>query len=242
MRYSVRLLVVIGLELLLIGYGPGEAKPTLTGLIHSGNAEAQAEKYETAIRDFKQAWKLYNSSDAAYNLAVIYHHELEFWDKAVHYYEKFLALEPAAAEAPQVKEWLAVARQEISPTPDGQVAAQAGLSPLLSKIMPPEGDELCRQGNEYLAQEKYEEAIGAYRKALLVNQSKAAGYNLALLYDYGLNYQANAIYYYQRFLGMAADSPRAAEAATRLEQLKQELLQAQGTGFKPKAYKLRSIK
>jgi tetratricopeptide (TPR) repeat protein len=106
--------------------------------------------------------------------------------------------------------------------------------------MEPVGDEFCRQGKDYLVKGEYEAAIGAYRKAMLVNQSAAAAYNLALLYDFDLNYKAKAIYYYQRFLGMNDQSAGTAWVISRTEQIKQELLQDQGILFKEKPYKLRT--
>jgi tetratricopeptide (TPR) repeat protein len=234
--YSFGLLVWLGL--LLAGYGSAEAKPTLEELIISGNSLAREGEYEAAVRAYKQAWRLYNSADAAYNLGVVYDHELGFWAKAIYYYERFLALEPEAAEASQVRRWILSARQRLSPQ-TGQLQ-QSKPSPVLTRLMQPAGDEFCRQGNEYLAQEEYEAAIGAYRRAMVVNQSAAACYNLALLYDYGLNYKAKAIYYYQRFLGMAPEAANGPEVVARLEQVKQELLQQQGVLSRAKPYRLRS--
>ncbi len=230
------------LGLLLTGYGLVEAETTLHELIETGNALVREEKYEAAVRTYKTAWKLYNSSDVVYNLAVVYDHELEFTAKAVYYYEKFLSLEPEAAEAPQIKEWLSLARQRLSPQQGGKTVIQAKLLPLSNKLMDPASDESCLKGNEHLAQGEYEAAIGAYRKALLSNKSQAACYNLAVLYDYGLQYKASAIYYYQRFLGIAPDSANAPEVATRLEQVKQELLHDQDPHAESQIYKLRTAK
>lgn len=239
MGYRLYLLgFVIGI---MLGYGPAAAKPVLNELIKSGNSLVQKREYEAAVQSYKQAWRLYNSSDAVYNMAVIYHHELKSLAKAVHYYEKFLALESAAVESLQVKEWLESARQSLDPESAGQ-SSELPESPLLAKIIKSTDDEDCRQGNEYLAEGKYEAAIGAYRKALVVKKSATACYNLALLYDYGLQYNATAVYYYQRFLGMAPDSANAYEATVRLEQLKQEIKQGKGILAKPKVYKLRTIK
>ncbi len=243
MRYRLRLWgLLVWLGLMTTGYGLGEASPSLNKLIETGNALVKAEKYEAAVRAYKSAWKLYNSPDAVYNLAVIYDHELEFTAKAVYYYEKFLSLEPEASEASQVKEWLSSAKQRISPQQAGQSSKQTKLSPLLNKLMDPGEDELCRQGSQQLAQGEYEAAIGVYRKTLLTNKSAAACYNLAVLYDYGLGYKASAVYYYQRFLGMAPDSANAAEATARLEQVKQELRQGQAPHIESKTYKLRTLK
>jgi tetratricopeptide (TPR) repeat protein len=231
--------LVLGVS--LTGYTSAEVKPPLKQLIANGNALAKEGKYEAAARAYRQAWGLYNSSDAAYNLAVIYDHELGFKAKAVHYYKRFLTLEPEAAEARQVKEWLISAQQQIKAQEAGQPVAQKKVSLALAKFMESAGDELNRQAKEYLAQGEYEAAIGAFRRALIVNQSAAACYNLALLYDYDLNYKAKAIYYYQRYIGMVGESSDTSQVAVRLEQVQQELLQEQGLLFKPKVYKLRTI-
>jgi tetratricopeptide (TPR) repeat protein len=231
--------IVVGLVLVVTGYGPVEAKPALKELIKSGNSSAQEGEYEAAIRAYKQAWKSYNSSDAAYNMGIIYHHELKSLTKAVHYYEKFLALEPNAIESLQVKKWLESVRRELNPDSAGQ-SSNLIESLLLTKIIKSTEDEDCRLGNEYLSKGKYEAAIGAYRKALVVNQSATACYNLALLYDYGLKYKTTAVYYYQRFLGMAPDSSNAYDATVRLERLKEEISQEKGSLIKSKAYKLRN--
>jgi len=209
---------------LIYNIPPSWGAETLTQLIEAGNTLAENGQYEEAVRAYKRALQLYNSADALYNLAVIYDHELNYKAKAVYYYQKYLALAPGAKDVAQVKMWLRLAKQELEAELKPHKSGQKRHSLALSMINPEPEDEYCRQGNQYLAQGKYEQAILAYKRGVVLNQSPEACYNLALIYDYDLGYKIKAIYYYQRFLGLVSPSSKQLlEVRARLQALKHNL-------------------
>ncbi len=237
--FAVCILLSLGL---CVKNSTAAGKPTLKKLINDANLLVEQKEYESAVRNYNMAWKLYNSPDAAYNLAVVYDHEMGFKAKAIYYYKKFLTLAPDAPEAPAVQQWLKNAQEVIYPQLKTDSAIKKKGSSVLDRIMEDEQDKLLRLGKKYLVKGRYEQAIKVYREALIVHKSAPACYNLALIYDYDLKYKNKAIYYYQRFLKMSPESAGIYRVPLRITKLSKESLQDKGILFKPRTYTLRAIK
>ncbi len=204
------MLLILGLS------GMAQAKYLDTpALIRRGNNLFSNGQYEEAARAYKQALKAEVSADAAYNLALTYHHRLNYHAKALHYYQRFLELEPKAPEARQVKAWLSEVRYQVFPE-EVQKDSRFKRPSAQDLIMEAESDDLeTRKGNEFLKQKNYRQAIQAYKRALGQKNSQAACLNLALLYDFELGYLQKAIFYYQKFLTLTAHKPQGEVARLR---------------------------
>jgi len=210
-------------------------------LLLQGNYLAGQGQYEEAARYYKRVLEEDGSAAAAYNLAVIYQHELNFKAKAILYYQRFLESAPHDPEAAQVGQWLRQCQADIDPqAAPAENNPQMDTSSPVNMIQADGGSSYIQQANQHLAQGQYEKAILAYRQGMFIDRAPVACYNLAVLYDYGLHYSAQAIYYYQRYLGLSPSGDLAAKAKSRLEKLKQELAIQKNSVGGIKVYRLRS--
>jgi tetratricopeptide (TPR) repeat protein len=231
---------LVGSMLLALGLaGTAQAKYLdAPALIRQGNSFFSNGQYEEAARAYKQALKVEASADAAYNLALTYHHRLNYYAKALHYYQQFLQMEPNAPEARQVKSWLSEVRYQVFPE-EGQKDPRFKRPSAQDLIVEAEPDDLDTQkGNEFLRQKNYRQAIQAYERALGQKNSQVACLNLALLYDFELGYLQKAIFYYQRFLALAAHKPQE-KVAIWLAKAEATLRRKKGHFYQGTAFQLR---
>ncbi len=207
--------------------------------VRLGNSYFSNGQYEEAARSYKQALNVEPSNDAVYNLGITYHHRLNYFAKARHCYEQFLEKEPNAPESQQVKVWLKEVYNKVFPE-------ESKDNPLFKKFTAQElmldtsSNEIETQdGNNYLRQKKYYQAIQAYQKAFVRKNSITACLNLALLYDLELGYLQKAIFYYQKFLALAPNHPQVNQVADLLTNAKNRLKLEKGHFYQGTAFQLR---
>ena len=236
-KYNMKHWIAIISLLILTAHAP-EIAVAEKDLLAQGNGFAVQGQYEEAVRYYKQALEE-SKSAAAYNLAVIYHHEMNFKAKAISYYLRFLELAPDDPEAAQVRRWLRQCQSEVDPQNFPPESNPTEMVTAAKLIQADGASPYVRQANQYLAEGQYEKAILAYRQGIVLDRSPIACYNLAVIYDYDLHYLEQAIHYYQRYLGFTPDGNPAARARTRVEELQRKISVIKTATGAVKAYKLR---
>lgn len=192
---------------------------TAEELVGKGNRLVQEGLYRESARFYKKAYDDYQNTDAILNLALVYDHYLNLDRKAVIYYQKFLELVPDDPDKERILEWIAAAEQD-----QGNVTTQEKYSIALKYVLTgTEASPYINEANQALKELKYSYAINQYQRAIIVSNSAAACYNLALVYDLDLRFYAKAIYYYQKYLVLDTKSEFAEKVKKRIEQAKQEL-------------------
>jgi len=100
-------------------------------------------KFEDAIAEFERAYELFQSDALLFNLAQA-HRKLDHCDRALHYYNEFLAGKPAPAIAAQVEELLpkleAACRTKYEP-PTAPATAAPAPEPVRTAAVTPEVPE-----------------------------------------------------------------------------------------------------
>lgn len=74
--------------------------------LKQGNLSAMQGNFLEAIEHYKKVLTIHESSDAYYNLGLIYSQKLNQNDQAHTYYKKFLEMEPDSPEADEIKAWI----------------------------------------------------------------------------------------------------------------------------------------
>lgn len=207
--------------------------------IRQGNNFFSNGQYDEAARSYKNALLVGSSADAMYNLAITYHHRLNYNAKAMYYYQKFLENDPKAPEATQVKKWLQEVRHKVFP--DKVLPGSILDHPPIEEVMITANadDTDAGQGDKFLKEKNYRRAIKSYRKSLVNNKSVSACFNLALIYDFELEHLQKAIYYYQKFLAMAPNHPKANKVSKWMNEAKDLLQRQSGHFYRGEAFQLR---
>jgi len=197
----------------------GLHQKTAEELVGEGNRLVKEGLYRESARFYKKAYDDYQSTDAIFNLALVYDRYLNLDRKAVIYYRKFLELVPEDPDKERILEWIAAAEQDQS-----NVTTQKKYS-IASKyvLTGTEASPYINEANQALKELKYRYAIDQYKRAIIMSNSAAACYNLALVYDLDLEFYAKAIYYYQKYLVLDPKSEFAEKVTKRIEQAKQAL-------------------
>ncbi len=96
---------------------PEELSPRLKQLVTDYLKQArelyrQAE-YDDAAKKYQEVLELYDSSDAVYNLGLIYDKKLDQKQKAIKYYQQFLVLEPSSPDTHIIRQWIKKAREDL---------------------------------------------------------------------------------------------------------------------------------
>ena len=79
-----------------------------------GNQALEKHEYERAINEYRQAVVINNSSTACYNIALLYDLDLNFYTRAIYYYQKYLAMAPETKIAGVVAKRIKKARQALA--------------------------------------------------------------------------------------------------------------------------------
>lgn len=101
---AILFLLIVSAPCVLRAQIPTEAE------VHNrlGNEYCDRGEFLKAVKEYEEAINIYpNYIDAYYNLGVTYYHDLRDYQKAVHYFQKFLEFESGSPDAQQVKNWLA---------------------------------------------------------------------------------------------------------------------------------------
>ena len=112
-KTAVTLALVLILGLALSGPLAAAGREEAYQHLERGNAYHKAGKYKLAVREYKAAWEKGKLIDACFNLALTYDRDLNENQLAVKYYNEFLAADPLAPEADDIRELESNARQEI---------------------------------------------------------------------------------------------------------------------------------
>ncbi|MBI5789071.1 MAG: tetratricopeptide repeat protein [Candidatus Schekmanbacteria bacterium] len=240
MQYLSRWLILVVCFIFCLVPHAGGKVLDVPDLVLQGNNFFESGQYEKAARSYKEALQLKKSSDAVYNLAITYHHRLDFYAKAMHLYQQFLELEPNSADVPQVKAWLIEVKQKVYP--DQAIDPQLKRPEAQELIMTDVGDVNLVSGNQYLLKKEYRKAVSAYMETLTKNNSAAACFNLAVVYDYDLNYWQKAVFFYQKFLSLAPMHEQAGNASGWKVAAEENLKRQKGHFYKGTAFKLRQPK
>ena len=191
-------------------------------LVREGNRFVLEGQYKDATAIYKKAYEDYRNPDAAFNLALVYDHCLNLNRKAVLYYNEFLRLMPEYSDKEKVLEWIAAAEQvQIKSEPQNRSSEAVKYI-----LMGPEADSYTKEGNQAVKDLKYETAINKYQRAIVINNSAAACYNMALVYDLDLKFYARAIYYYQKYLVLDSEVKNSEKVAKRIETARQMFKQS----------------
>lgn len=208
-------------------------------LIRQGNEYFSDGQYESAARSYKKALHMGRSAAAAYNLAITYHHRLNYFNKAMYYYQQFLDMEPQAKEAAKVKAWLNDVRFKVFPEELSKKPHMKRPSALDLILKATVDDPDTKEANEALKQADYSRVVSLYQRALVRNNSKVACYNLALVYDFDLGYTNKAVFYYQKFLSMSSDKALINKVSQLLAEAGEVLQHQKGMFYKGSAFQLR---
>jgi len=106
--------------------------------------------------------------------------------------------------------WLSGQANAASNKPDGGARDQSA------------ADSSFEQGQDLFIQGQYEKAIASFRKAYELQANPTFLLNIARAYE-RLQQNAQAIFFYERFLAVADDSPAAEQARGRLDRLSELL-------------------
>ncbi len=191
-------------------------------LIRKGNRLVHGGEFQYAARVYKKASEDYQSTDAVLNLAIVYDHYLNFERKAVIYYREFLRLRPGYFDKERVLKRIALIEEGKTKTGPTERSSMA----LKYTIEAPESDPYTRAGNIALKELKFELAINKYQRAVVMNNSAVACYNLALVYDFDLKFYTRAIYFYQKYLALDPETKVAGDVAKRIEAAREALKQS----------------
>jgi tetratricopeptide (TPR) repeat protein len=185
--------------------GPVQADSLSAAREHYRDATKAYEvgDYETAIREFADAYKLKDDPTILFNLGQAHRlagHKLE----ALRAYRNYLNRVPNAANRDEVKQ-LIEALTAPADDPDTEVARR-----------------LFEHGAAEYNARRYEEAIAAFEKARTVRPTAALDYNIGRSYD-RLGKSAEALTFYRRYVASTPAPPDAAEVRERIETLERRL-------------------
>lgn len=109
-----------------------------------GNEYCDRGEFNKAIKEYEEAARIYPKYiDAYYNLGVTYYHDLKDYQKAAHYFQKFLEYESDTPDAQQMHKWLADIEKThgITPAPPASEkkarAVEAKAVEEVKKVTPP---------------------------------------------------------------------------------------------------------
>jgi tetratricopeptide (TPR) repeat protein len=191
-------------------------------LIRKGNRLVLGGEFQAATQVYKKAMEDYQSTDAVLNLAIVYDHYLNFERKAVIFYREFLRLRPNNFDKEKILKRIALIEEGKTKTETTERSSMA----LKYTIEAPKTDPYTREGNLALKSLKFELAINKYQRAIVMNNSAVACYNLALVYDFDLKFYTRAIYFYQKYLALDPENKVAGDVAKRIEAAREALKQS----------------
>jgi tetratricopeptide (TPR) repeat protein len=84
----------------------------ITDLKHAQDFYRLGE-YQNAVENYLAVLEVYDSSDACYNLGLIYDKKLNQKEQAIEYYQQFLVLEPSSPDTDQIRKWIKQAREVL---------------------------------------------------------------------------------------------------------------------------------
>ena len=221
---SFRICLLYGLVFapLTLLHAAAPPKKSAEDLVREGNRFVLEGRYKDATAIYKKSYEDYRNPDAAFNLALVYDHCLNLNRKAVLYYNEFLRLMPEYSDKEKVLEWIAAAEQVQTKSEPQKRSSEAVKYILVGS----ETDSYTNEGNQAVKELKYEMAINKYQRAIVINNSAAACYNMALVYDLDLKFYTRAIYYYQKYLVLDSEAENYEEVAKRIETARQMLKQS----------------
>lgn len=218
-------MIVISLLMVSGTVGADQKSEELPKLLDQAYELVEDTQITEAVRLYKQALGQFNSAEAAYNLAVIYDHYLNYNRKAITYYNKYMSLAKKPADQARIKAWMQqilhdITRRRPSPSQSSQKVSRA--KDLIIKA----GDDspYILKANQALENSQFEQAIKLYKQAIAIDDSTLACYNLALLYDEDLAFHKMAVHYYQRVLAADLSPEKEKMVLKKIDAIKKKLI------------------
>ncbi len=171
----------------------------------------RVEAYEDAIEEWKASYDLYPNPNRLFNIGRAYE-ELGDKDEAVRYYREYVEEDPRG--------------QAVSEANARAVSLERQLE---SQRAEQERRESLSEARSLMSERDYQAAIAAYKRAFEISGDPAIVYEIAQARRLDGDRRA-AIAEYDRYLEIAPDGDRAADALAHQQTLESELEAEQDTG------------